>query len=76
MKSVGSRKYRAFAANLPTGLSLFFGGNKIAENLGPNFLKVSVALQSTFHDGLYAVQCFGPGQRGPKRSEGREEPLG
>src|SRR5258708_23160988 len=57
-------------------LPLLFGGNKIAENLGPSFLEVSVALQPPVHHGLYSVLGFGPCQRCPKRSEGIEEPVG
>src|SRR5258705_9046944 len=57
-------------------LPLLFGGNKIAENLGPSFLEVSVPLQPPLHHGLYSVLGFGPCQRCPKRSEGIEEPVG
>src|SRR5258708_11696756 len=57
-------------------LPLLFGGNKIAENLGPSFLEVSVPLQPPLHHGLYSVLGFGPCQRCPKRSEGSEEPVG
>src|SRR5258708_2093733 len=57
-------------------LPLLFGGNKIAENLGPSFLEVSVPLQSALQHCLYSVLGFGPSQRCPKRSEGIEEPVG
>src|SRR5258708_19712453 len=56
-------------------LPLLFGGNKIAENLGPSFLEVSVPLQPPLHHGLYSVLGFGPCQRCPKRSEGIREPV-
>src|SRR5258708_15998958 len=57
-------------------LPLLFGGNKIAENLGPSFLEVSVPLQPPLQHCLYSVLRFGPCQRCPKRSEGIEEPVG
>src|ERR1700722_8387509 len=47
-----------------------------AENLGPIFLEVGVALQSAFQHGSYAVLGFGPRQCCPKRSEGVQEPIG
>src|SRR5258705_12475059 len=56
-------------------LPLLFGGNKIAEDLGPNFLEVSVPLQPPLYHGLYSVLGFGPCERCPKRSEGVEEPV-
>src|SRR5258708_22904663 len=57
-------------------LPLLFGGNKIAEDLGPSFLEVSVPLQPPLYHGLYSVLGFGPCERCPKRSEGVEEPVG
>src|SRR6202007_2285221 len=57
-------------------LRLLFGGNKIAEDLGPSFLEARVPLQPPLHHGLYSRLGFGPCQRCPKRIEGIEEPVG
>src|SRR5258708_32054930 len=57
-------------------LPLLFGDNKIAEDLGPSFLEVSVPLEPPLYYGLYSVLGFGPCERCPKRSEGIEEPVG
>ena len=57
-------------------LPLLFGGNKIAEDLGPSFLEVRVPLEPPLYYGLYSVLGFGPCERCPKRSEGVEEPVG
>src|SRR5258706_10958651 len=57
-------------------LPLLFGGNKIAEDLGPGFLEVSVPLQPPLYHGLYSVLGFRPCERCLKRSEGVEEPVG
>jgi hypothetical protein len=47
-----------------------------AENVGPIFLEVGVALQPAFQYDSYAVLGFGPRQCCPKRSEGLQEPIG
>src|SRR6202022_4508803 len=49
---------------------------EIAEDIGPGFLEVGVALQSTLQHASDAVLGFGPRQRCSKRSEGVQEPIG
>src|SRR6266568_2637331 len=54
----------------------FFCPVEIAEDIGPGFLEVGVALQSTLQHASDAVLGFGPRQRCSKRSEGVQEPIG
>jgi hypothetical protein len=70
------RRNRSTSILIVIRLPLLFGGNKIAEDLGPSFLEVGVPLQSALHHGLYSVLGFGPRQRGPKRSESVKESVG
>src|SRR5439155_5074625 len=46
-----------------------------AEHLGPSFLEVEVALQSTLQQHTDSPLRFGPRQRGPKGGDGVEEPV-
>src|SRR5882672_6032291 len=71
----GSRN-RSTSILLIIRLPLLFGGNKIAENVGPIFLEVGVALQPAFQHDSYAVLGFGPRECCPKRSEGLQELIG
>src|SRR4029077_17223674 len=56
--------------------TLLFRFDEVAEDLGPTFLEVGVALQSALQHGSYAVLGFGPRQCCPKRSEGVQKPIG
>ncbi len=47
-----------------------------AEHLGPSFLEVEVALQSTLQQRLDSLLRFGPRQRGLKGGDGVEKPVG
>src|SRR4029077_6367439 len=55
--------------------TLLFRFDEVAEDLGPTFLEVGVALQSALQHGSYAVLGFGPRQCCPKRSESVQEPI-